>query len=110
MGVLVEQWYGGGRLGWGVVEASWWAGLVGLIDWRYVVLDHIDGGIARRDAAHLGAVLHSVQLAGRLEAGVRRLEAAAPLTPLESPCRCFTSRVSTQSENTRAPHSFGTFT
>jgi len=34
---------------------------------------------------------------------------AAPLTPLESPKRCFTSLVSTLSENTQLPHSAGTF-
>ena len=34
---------------------------------------------------------------------------AAPRTPLESPCRCRTSRVSTRSENTHGLHSAGTF-
>ncbi len=34
---------------------------------------------------------------------------AAPRTPLESPCACRTSRVSTRSENTHAPQRCGTF-
>jgi len=34
---------------------------------------------------------------------------AAPLTPDESPWRCFSSRVATRSEKTCSPHSSGTF-